>query len=84
MRDTRLYQMLGCVTGTVYLAVMTELMTKRNNLADGVNSWAFGQVLAIMMLLGPLIELASALVGMMSGGDTEQHDQGLTMTRQRI
>lgn len=58
-----LYQLLSYLTGTIYLAVMLELMIQRNALAPGLDEWTFGQVLAMTMLIGPLIELASLLLG---------------------
>lgn len=72
------------MAGMVYLAVMTELMIKRNNVADGVNEWAFGQVLAITMLLALLIELGLLLLGRVNGRDIEQQDREFTLERRRM
>ncbi|GAB1317982.1 Sphingoid long-chain base transporter RSB1 [Madurella fahalii] len=71
------YELIGRLAGTIYLAVMLELMMKRNALAPGVDLWSFGQVLAMTMLVGPLIELASLILGKV---DERQHNE-LAMTR---
>ncbi|KXX80195.1 hypothetical protein MMYC01_204225 [Madurella mycetomatis] len=62
------YELIGRLAGTIYLAVMLELMMKRNALAPGADLWGFGQVLAMTMLVGPLIELASLMLGKVDGG----------------
>lgn len=59
----RWFELVGRLAGTIYLAVMLELMITRNTLAPGAGEWTFGQVLAMTMLVGPLIELASLLLG---------------------
>ncbi|KAK4171725.1 hypothetical protein QBC36DRAFT_339411 [Triangularia setosa] len=62
------YQLVSYLAGTIYLAVMLELIIQRNALAPGLEEWSFGQVLAVTMLIGPLIELASLLLGKIDGG----------------
>jgi len=61
------YQLVSYLVGTIYLAVMLELMIRRNALAPGLDEWTFGQILAMAMLIGPLIELASLLLGKVDG-----------------
>lgn len=62
------YWLASYLAGTVYLAVMLELTIRRNALAPGLDEWTFGQVMAMVMLIGPLIELASLLLGKVDGG----------------
>lgn len=45
------------------MMVMLELMIRRNELLPSIADWTFGQVLAMMMLIGPLTESASLLLG---------------------
>jgi hypothetical protein len=54
---------IGHEIGCIYAIVMLELIIRRNALGPGLNDWTFGQVLAMMMLLGPLIELGSSMLG---------------------
>lgn len=51
------YVMIGEVVGRVYIITMLELMIKRNATGSAGNDWGFGQVLAMVMLVGPIIEL---------------------------
>lgn len=63
---------IGYLAGTAYLVAMVELMIKRNNLESGAQFWTFGQVLAMAMLIGPLIELVSMLLGKLDDGDSPE------------
>ncbi|KAF3479624.1 uncharacterized protein GIQ15_06600 [Arthroderma uncinatum] len=54
--------MLGRLAACIYLIWMLELIIRRNKLLPGLEEWKFGQVLAMMMLIGPLIELMSLLL----------------------
>lgn len=67
-RKGPLCQVISQVVGSVYFIIMLELMMQRSTLASGVGSWTFGQVLAMMMLVGPLIELVSILLGKVDAG----------------
>ncbi|KAK4203935.1 hypothetical protein QBC40DRAFT_273628 [Triangularia verruculosa] len=77
------YQLLSYLAGTIYLAVMLELMIQRNALAPGLEEWSFGQVLAMTMLIGPLIELASLVLGRIDGVHDNQLVQVSGMPVQR-
>jgi hypothetical protein len=57
------WNVVGHTIGSVYVIVMLELIIRRNQLGPGINQWTFGQVLAMMMLVGPLIELTSSMLG---------------------
>jgi hypothetical protein len=57
------WTVVGHTLGSVYVIVMLELIIRRNQLGPGINEWTFGQVLAMMMLVGPLIELTSSMLG---------------------
>lgn len=57
------WTVVGHTIGSVYVIVMLELIIRRNQLGPGINEWTFGQVLAMMMLVGPLIELTSSVIG---------------------
>ncbi|KAL4860772.1 hypothetical protein BDV12DRAFT_204700 [Aspergillus spectabilis] len=57
-------RLLGHLGARVYIVVMLELIIKRNELLPGITEWTFGQVLAISMLIGPVIELLSLILGM--------------------
>jgi hypothetical protein len=74
-----MYEVFSYLAATTYLAVMLELMIRRNPLGPGLDEWTFGQVLAMTMLVGPLIELASLLLGNVGGGEGNQ-----LVPRQRI
>jgi hypothetical protein len=52
------FRMLGDVFGRVYTVTMLELYLQRNVTDSVGNEWGFGQILAILMLIGPLMELA--------------------------
>lgn len=67
------YDLVGRLAGTIYLAVMLELMMKRNALAPGADLWSFGQVLAMTMLVGPLIELTSLMLGKVDEAPRARH-----------
>jgi len=56
------YRLIGHLMGRSYIIVMIELMIKRNKVSREENEWTFGQVLAMVMLVGPLIELVSLLL----------------------
>lgn len=74
-----LYQLISYLAGTIYLIVMLELTIQRNALAPGLEEWSFGQILAMTMLIGPLIELASLLLGKIDG--VNDHDLVLASGR---
>jgi hypothetical protein len=56
------FKMLGEILGRVYIITMLELMLHRNSTTSDGNNWGFGQILAMLTLLGPLIELASFFI----------------------
>ncbi|OQE32839.1 hypothetical protein PENFLA_c001G05571 [Penicillium flavigenum] len=56
-------RMLGQLGASIYMMVMLELIIQRNELLPNIADWTFGQVLAMMMLIGPLIESVSLLLG---------------------
>ena len=56
--------LLGHLGVKVYMIVMLELIIKRKELLPGMSEWTFGQVLAMMMLTGPVTELLSLILGM--------------------
>ncbi|KAF2474947.1 uncharacterized protein BDR25DRAFT_215217 [Lindgomyces ingoldianus] len=64
-------RVMSDVAGRCYLIAMLELMIKRNNTTSDGSDWSFGQILAMMMLLGPLIEFVSAFFK-----DGNQDDDG--------
>jgi hypothetical protein len=55
--------MLGRLGASIYMMVMLEMMIRRNELLPSIAEWTFGQVLALSMLIGPLVEFASLLLG---------------------
>lgn len=52
---------IGQLGACIYMIVMLELIIQRNRLSVGISEWKFGQILAMMMLLGPAIESVSLL-----------------------
>jgi hypothetical protein len=67
------YHLIGHLFASSYIIAMLELMIRRNNLGPGTGLWTFGQVLAMVLLLGPLIELGALLIGKMeAGGDAQR------------
>jgi hypothetical protein len=61
------YHLIGHLVASAYIIAMLELIIKRNNLGPGAGLWTFGQVLAMMMLIGPLIDLLSLIFGNVDG-----------------
>ncbi|KAI9743097.1 MAG: hypothetical protein M1818_003392 [Claussenomyces sp. TS43310] len=59
LEGINLYRVIGAIVGRSYIIAMLELIINRNNLGPGNTTWGFGQLLAMMMLLGPLIQLLS-------------------------
>jgi len=55
------FKLVGSMLGRIYVIAMVELMIVRNNLAPGIGTWSFGQVLAMMMLFAPAMECVSVL-----------------------
>ncbi|KAK3361415.1 hypothetical protein B0T24DRAFT_641566 [Lasiosphaeria ovina] len=53
------YKLLGEVVGRSYVIVMLELIIHRNSDSSTANEWGFGQILSMVLLLGPLAELVS-------------------------
>jgi len=53
------YKLLGEVAGRSYVIAMLELMIQRNTTGSAGGEWGFGQILAIVLLIGPIIDLAS-------------------------
>lgn len=47
----------------VYMIVTLEDIVKKNNLSDEEKEWTFGQVLAIFVLLGVVVEVVNMLLG---------------------
>lgn len=60
---SRFIRMLGRLGASIYMMVMLEMMIRRNELLPSIAEWTFGQVLAMSMLIGPLVEFASLLLG---------------------
>lgn len=60
--------MLGQLGACVYMIATLELIIIRNDLLSGLGEWEFGQLLAMMMLLGPLIELMALALGRFKTG----------------
>lgn len=54
-----LYRIIGDLAGRSYIIAMLELIIRHNTLGPGLGEWTFGQLLAMMMLVGPIVELAS-------------------------
>lgn len=54
--------LIGHLAGSSYIIGMLELMIKRNKVDHAETAWTFGQLLAMVMLVGPLIELISLLL----------------------
>ncbi|KAG8828183.1 hypothetical protein FRC17_007592 [Serendipita sp. 399] len=50
---------LGDLAGRSYIIAMLELIIRRNDVVADQSNWSFGQILAMMMLIGPIIELTS-------------------------
>ncbi|KAG8827891.1 hypothetical protein FRC17_007694 [Serendipita sp. 399] len=50
---------LGDIAGRSYIIAMLELIIRRNDVVADQSNWSFGQILAMMMLIGPIIELTS-------------------------
>ena len=50
---------IGHLAGSAYIIGMIEIMIKRNKVDHNEFTWTFGQLLAMLMLIGPLIELVS-------------------------
>ncbi|KDR77967.1 hypothetical protein GALMADRAFT_1295472 [Galerina marginata CBS 339.88] len=48
-------------TGRIYLIVMIELLLKRNPIGPGEGEWGFGQILSMMMLVGPVFQFIMEL-----------------------
>ena len=57
------YHLFGHWAGSAYIIAMLELIIKRNSLQPGIGQWTFGQLLAMVMLVGPVIEIAALLLG---------------------
>ena len=68
--------LLGHWAASAYIICMLELIIQRNSLAPGIGLWTFGQVLAMAMLIGPLIELVGAITGNVEGDldGLEEHE----------
>jgi hypothetical protein len=49
--------------GRAYIIAMTELMIQRNTIGESKSNWGFGQVLAMVMLIGPCVDLVSHYMG---------------------
>lgn len=78
------YHLISQLSGSAYAIAMLELMIHRNPLAPGAGEWTFGQVLAMMMLVGPLVELVSLLLGKADGGPTGQRSIESAVARERL
>jgi hypothetical protein len=63
--------------GRIYVISMLEAILRRNDLGPGIEAWTFGQVLAMMMLIGPLVEVVSALRKKAGGGDEDDDYESL-------
>lgn len=59
------WPLVGRLGASAYIIAMLELIIKRNQPRPQETLWTFGQVLAMMMLLGPLIECLSLVLGKM-------------------
>ncbi|KAK1965367.1 hypothetical protein LY78DRAFT_97229 [Colletotrichum sublineola] len=54
-----------------YMVVTQEQIVKRNNLSEEEKEWTFGQVLAVFVLLGVVVEVINILLPKL-GGDLEE------------
>ncbi|KAK1986820.1 hypothetical protein LZ30DRAFT_581307 [Colletotrichum cereale] len=67
----------------VYMIVTLEQIVKRNNLSEEEKAWTFGQVLAIFVLLGVVVEVINILLPKLDGDLGEAPTQGETELRQQ-
>lgn len=58
------FHLIGHLFASSYFVAMLELMINRNTLGPGKNDWGFGQLLAVALLIGPLTEICSLLIGL--------------------
>lgn len=58
---TLLLPAIGQLGACIYMIFKLERTIQRNRLSMGISEWKFGQILAMMMLLGPAIESMSLL-----------------------
>jgi len=65
-------RLVGRLGGCSYIIAMLELIIKRNasRVTPEPELWTFGQVMAMMMLVGPLIDLLSFVLGNVDGDPT--------------
>jgi hypothetical protein len=70
-----LWRLIGHLGGCAYIIAMIELMIKRNNAASSGQQWAFGQVISMLMLVGPLIELLALILGRADARSTTQRSE---------
>ena len=71
------FKVFGNMLGRIYVITMLEAVLRRNDLGPGMGAWTFGQVLAMMMLIGPLVEVISALRKKVDGGDEDEGYEAL-------
>ncbi|KAL5326634.1 hypothetical protein ACEPPN_004321 [Leptodophora sp. 'Broadleaf-Isolate-01'] len=45
-----------------YLVSNLELTIRYNNVAEGLGEWSFGQIMAMVLLLGPLVDFLTGLI----------------------
>jgi hypothetical protein len=62
-KDRSLAYLLGRLGACSYVIGMLELMIRRNKVSSDESLWTFGQVLAMVMLVGPVIEIFSLTLG---------------------
>ena len=60
--STPFYSLFGHWAASAYIIAMLELIIKRNSLKPGIGEWTFGQLLAMVMLVGPLIEISALIL----------------------
>ncbi|KAF4119831.1 hypothetical protein GMORB2_3519 [Geosmithia morbida] len=63
--------LVGHVFASSYFIAMLELMIDRNTLGPGKDDWGFGQLLAVALLIGPLTEILSLLIGTVGGKEED-------------
>jgi hypothetical protein len=69
-----LLKVLANLFARTYVIAMLKLMIQRNDLALGIGVWSFGQVLAMIMLIGPAVEALSVSKKSGGGGSDDEDD----------
>jgi hypothetical protein len=66
------------LAGRAYIVAMLEIIIRRNHVETDGSRWSFGQILAMMMLIGPLIEIISSFTS--SESKSSESDIGIVDT----